>query len=308
MSIGAAAIGMLGGMLGARSQNRNQRRLMDVQYQNQRMLNQHGHDLQMDMWNKTNYGAQVKHMKDAGLNPALMYGSAGQGGTTGSQGGGSATGGNAAQVRMMDMQNMLIGAELRLKNSQAKENEAKANKIAGVDTEEAKQRIENLKESKTYVGLQSEYQKIENANRQDVIDTDLRKIGQDTANLKQQFDLTDEQFEDLVKEQMGKAMESVNNSKLIKEKVRLTKAQEQEVWEKLDIAYNQLDLQGLMTQASLSQADASMIRAKVEEVMRPMELKFEEKKVMVNSMTNIITSIISGISGGAQAFIGKREY
>jgi hypothetical protein len=27
----------------------------------------------MDMWNKTNYGAQVEHMKNAGLNPALMY-------------------------------------------------------------------------------------------------------------------------------------------------------------------------------------------------------------------------------------------
>jgi len=141
MSIGAAVIGAVGGMAAARSQNRNQRRLMDVQYQNQRMLNQHGHDLQMDMWNKTNYGAQVKHMKDAGLNPALMYGSAGQGGTTGSQGGGSAASGNAAQVRMMDMQNMLIGAEMKLKESEANKNNAIANKTSGVDTEAVRQSI-----------------------------------------------------------------------------------------------------------------------------------------------------------------------
>jgi hypothetical protein len=98
---------------------------MNHQYANQRLLNQQGHDLQMDMWNKTNYGAQVQHMKDAGLNPALMYGSAGQGGSTGSQSGGSASGGNAAGERVMDLNNALVGAEIRLKNAQAnKENSA----------------------------------------------------------------------------------------------------------------------------------------------------------------------------------------
>jgi len=142
MSIGAAVIGAVGGMAAARSQNRNQRRLMDVQYQNQRMLNQHGHDLQMDMWNKTNYGAQVKHMKEAGLNPALMYGSAGQGGTTGSQGGGSAASGNAAQVRMMDMQNLLLAAQKENIDANTTKTKAEANKIAGVDTEAVRQEIE----------------------------------------------------------------------------------------------------------------------------------------------------------------------
>ena len=142
MSIGAAVIGAVGGMAAARSQNRNQRRLMDVQYQNQRMLNQHGHDLQMDMWNKTNYGAQVKHMEEAGLNPALMYGSAGQGGTTGSQGGGSAASGNAAQVRMMDMQNLLLAAQKENIDANTTKTKAEANKIAGVDTEAVRQEIE----------------------------------------------------------------------------------------------------------------------------------------------------------------------
>lgn len=75
-----------------------------------------GHDLQYDMWNKTNYGNQVKHMKDAGLNPALMYGSAGQGGQTGSQGGGSASMGQAQQMKMMDMQNLKLGAEIEAIN------------------------------------------------------------------------------------------------------------------------------------------------------------------------------------------------
>ena len=36
--------------------------------------------LALDMWNKTNYEEQVKHMQAAGLNPALLYSKGGAGG------------------------------------------------------------------------------------------------------------------------------------------------------------------------------------------------------------------------------------
>lgn len=122
MSLG---LGMLQGafnMFGAGQQHRRQKELMDIQFGNQQQLNRQGHELQMDMWNKTNYEAQIKHMKKAGLNPALMYGMSGGGGTTtGSQGGGSASSGNAVQMHPMDMANMaLIDAERKLKEAQAR--------------------------------------------------------------------------------------------------------------------------------------------------------------------------------------------
>lgn len=41
------------------------------------------HGLSMKNWNETNYGAQMDHLKKAGLNPALMYAQGGQGGSTG---------------------------------------------------------------------------------------------------------------------------------------------------------------------------------------------------------------------------------
>jgi len=136
---GAGAIlGMVGGGMNARKQYHRQKKLMGLQQQNQMMLNRQGHDLQMDMWNKTNYGAQVKHMEDAGLNPALMYGMSGGGGTTaGSQGGGSAASGQAQTQTAMDMANIglikaqidNIKADTELKGSQKGVNEEQTRKI-----------------------------------------------------------------------------------------------------------------------------------------------------------------------------------
>ena len=48
------------------------------------------------MFDYTGYENQVKQMKAAGLNPALMYGSAGSGGST--QGGAGMAGGASAEI------------------------------------------------------------------------------------------------------------------------------------------------------------------------------------------------------------------
>ena len=119
-------LGMIGGHGQERRNYRNNRKLMELQHQNQMGLNRQGHDLQMDMWNKTNYGAQVEHMKNAGLNPALMYKGAGAGGTTGSQGGGSASMGSSQQGKVMDLQNALIGAQIKNLDSITNKNNVEA--------------------------------------------------------------------------------------------------------------------------------------------------------------------------------------
>ena len=137
MGIGSSLLGMIGGHNAQRRQHRDTKELMGMQHANQRNLNQMGHDLQMDMWNKTNYEAQVRHMKDAGLNPGLMYGSAGQGGQTGSQGGGSASMGQAQQMKMMDMQNLMMGAQMEKLKSEANLNNENANAVRGYKKDES---------------------------------------------------------------------------------------------------------------------------------------------------------------------------
>jgi len=127
-----------------RRQVRQEGNFMQRQYENQRKLNEQGRDIQMDIWNKTNYGAQVEHMKNAGLNPALMYGSAGQGGTTGSQGGGSASKGNAPKAPVMDLQSALIDAQINSMNAKAESDRANADATSGYKEDESRTRAIGL--------------------------------------------------------------------------------------------------------------------------------------------------------------------
>ena len=158
----STGLGMLGGMFGSRSQYKNQKKLMAIQLRNQQMLNQQGHDLQMDMWNKTNYGAQVKHMEDAGINPGLLYGQSGAGGsTTGSQGGGSAASGNAASFQAMDLQNALVGAQISKLISE-KNNIDQDTKNKGSENDLIQANTGNVEADTILKNLNSEAQKIMN--------------------------------------------------------------------------------------------------------------------------------------------------
>lgn len=145
---GSAAIGGVAGLLGMIGQKRrekrqmeNQQKLMEVQLGHQQQLNQQQYDLQKQMWEETSYPAQIAMMKKAGLNPALMYGSAGSGGTTGSVGGGSASGGQASMSQgepaQMGIEAIMamkrIANESKLADAQAKLLEAQAlNESEGV--------------------------------------------------------------------------------------------------------------------------------------------------------------------------------
>lgn len=86
-----AVLGLALGGVNDKRQIKQQGKLNEQQIAGNKEMGKFNQELQMDMWNKTNYGAQMAHMKDAGLNPALMYGMGGGGGTT--TGSGSGTGG-----------------------------------------------------------------------------------------------------------------------------------------------------------------------------------------------------------------------
>lgn len=175
--IGGAIIGgaanLLGNILGIGSgnkasekQHQYNKEIMALQqsYNKQNAMQQQEYN--KEMWDYTNYENQVKHLKAAGLNPALLYGKSGGGGVSANGAnisGSSAVGGNemsagAAYVNagsQMGMTMANIAADIAIKKSQvnandaaADKNRAEAAKIAGIDTKLAKAQ-EELTQAKT---------------------------------------------------------------------------------------------------------------------------------------------------------------
>lgn len=120
-----------------RRQHKNQKDLMSWQKANQMGLNEQGQELQMKTWRETNYPAQMEMLKEAGLNPGLLYGMSGGGGvTTGSQGGGGAAGGQATKGQSMDIGQMaLLNANRELIKAQTEKVKAETVKTGGADTD-----------------------------------------------------------------------------------------------------------------------------------------------------------------------------
>ena len=160
-SAGMNAIGGLANRIGQKKREKRQlgyqKDLMGLQQSNQMALNEQGRDLSMDIWNRTNYGPQVQKMKEAGINPALMYGGTGAGGSTSGMGGGSAGSGAAPKVENMPMDISALSGLSKLKEEKAlltaqKENvdadtalKGKQTTKTGAETGNLMQDIENKK-------------------------------------------------------------------------------------------------------------------------------------------------------------------
>lgn len=270
--IGAAAIGAGGqiasgvlGMIGQKKREKramkNQLKLMDVQFQNQKQLDKYGQELQMETWEKTNYPAQIAMLKDAGLNPGLLYGNGGSGGVTGSQGGGSAASGNAPapQPWPLDIgQAAMMAAEITLMKAQAKKTEAEANVISNTGQKEAETRIAKMiaettnEETKNkLIALEADIAEIEKANRDYKIKAEVQNVLQQTENLKLQNALTEAQFDDIVKETKYKAINTQLSGALIEADTKLSKAQAQGITTGIIQKWTELGL----TERKLNQED-----------------------------------------------------
>lgn len=129
----------------------NQLRLMEIQNRYNEQMAKNNQQRNKDLWDYTNYENQKQHIKNAGLNPALIYGMGGGGGvsSSGAQGQG-VTQPTDRSVEMklkqqgLGLQLASIASQVALNKSQAEKNKVEANKIAGVDTDMQKATIDNL--------------------------------------------------------------------------------------------------------------------------------------------------------------------
>lgn len=167
----SGAIGGIGSLLGLGSrkekkareaeEREHQRQLeyMALQSKYNKEQAQYTTELGKEMWDYTNYENQVKHLKEAGLNPALLYGQGGGGGSAAGAGSAAGVGLPSSTGVGMAIQWQTMEAQKSLTEAQAAKTNAEAAKLMTTDTEnveseteknkqeieESKKRIESLK-------------------------------------------------------------------------------------------------------------------------------------------------------------------
>lgn len=290
--VGAAAIqagsGLLGlglGNIGRKNQMADQEKLMGIQMANQMALNQQGHDLQLDMWNKTNYEAQIKHMIKAGLNPGLMYGQSGGGGTTtGSQSGGSASGGNAPQGGMpMELMAQMaqIASQTRLNNAQAGKLEKETPTTGNLgDTT-----IESLKAGITNTKALAEVNRVESELKNIDYLVKSGNVKALTQQLQHQILKTEYEMKKLKAEKDMTQIEADNFEKMYN--LKITKAQ--------------LENGAIAMGIKVDKAQIELIAKRIDEI--DANLDYEERKVKVmEALEEFNTGVGAEVLRGSQAF------
>lgn len=182
-AISGFVTGGIGNIFSNIAANRQQRQGIDMmheQYKLNQMAAEENQKRAKEMWNYTSFPNQVKKLKEAGLNPALLYGNGGEGGST--AGAGTASGSGLGNVGMaLTPQNYLLLSEAKL--NEAKADEARANaddkrgntepQVANTASiwqsiEESQQRIkesiQRMKESEAKISLMKANEKVAEAD------------------------------------------------------------------------------------------------------------------------------------------------
>lgn len=157
--------------------------LLNQQIRAQQKMGKYNQQLALEMWDKTNYEAQRKHMEKAGLNVGLMYGMSGGGGTTANTPGGNvgATGaegqkGEVGMALQLGLQAELQKAQIEATRAQANKTNVEAQKLAGADTEKTGQETRNLQVQNLILQHEEKIKGVESRVQQDTEADQLEAI------------------------------------------------------------------------------------------------------------------------------------
>lgn len=238
-SVAGQGLGLIFGAIGRKAQQNQQERLNEQQIKAQAKMGALNNQQALDLWNKTNYGAQVEHMKEAGLNIGLMYGGAGAGGSTGANAG-SVTGGQAEGASQQTAMGLQLASQLSLMKAQKENIEA--------DTEQKKAQTAET-------GLDTELKANTLDSETERIKQQLTKEIAEIVSLENRNIIDRETQQAQIKRIEAEAIGQVLDNELTKAKTNLTRSQTNQVEEAIVQAWRSLALESRkVTVAELQQA------------------------------------------------------
>lgn len=279
ISAGTTTAGGLLSMIGQKKREKramkNQEKLMGIQLFNQMKLNEQGAALQQQQWKNTSYPAQMKMLKEAGLNPSLLYGnSSGTSGTTGSQGGGSAQGGSAPAPQPMDISGMVAiakaNAEIALMKAQEKKTEAESNVVQTTGVKEAEARINKLIAESTneyakidLVKAQTGLTKIQEANEQYRIDSEINYRLAETKKSLIEGRIQEEAYQDIVDSYKYTAINQLAEIELKKSQISLNEVEKEKLVQSIYQEWERIYLQDRQISNQEYEADIRAFEARI---------------------------------------------
>lgn len=277
---GAQAAGGLIDMAFQGWRNRNQQKqnqaLINQQMQAQKEMGFFNIERQLDLWNKTNAGAQLDHYKKAGLNPALMYEGGAPGGST------NATPGNVGQASAdakagggYTGMNIIMPAQIKLMEAQARNLDADTAKKSGVETQLGQTTIEQLKATTTNVKVQTALTRIQKdiaeISQEDVTDAlslNAEKLQQEVLQLRNQTEISDQTKQTIINTIKQQYANAILTGMMMKSGIEVNAAEINKMAHEITQKY--LGLQQTQTQIGQKQVEiaqtSQQIRQKTDEI------------------------------------------
>lgn len=262
------------------------------------------HELAMDMWNKTNYSAQIEQMRKAGLNPALMYEMGGAGGIAQSSAGGGAagTGGSGGQgmgINTMDMANRAkeSKATVELLEAQADNQRAEAEATRGYKAEEAGARIESLNQgvenqraNKKLTEIQTEIEEINKYVAENTASLNVHRVINEVNYMEAQIEYLERQ--------------NWIDEKTKNEKIELVRQEVTKNYLEQELTKSRTDL----TRAEISGV-ATEISKKLSEIhYRGREIQVKEQEIMLKNERVTISELVpTAILDTARKIAGEKK-
>lgn len=299
--ISGAVGGLLGGVLGlGKSAEKRQweyeQKRMEEQFRYNKAMADYNHMLGLQMYEATGYKSQVRQMREAGLNPALMYGSAG---TTGqaTQGTGAGVQQGNTQAVMMGLNMVRMQKDIELANAQIEKTREEAK------TEESKRGV-----NESVQNLNKTISKLNTAKLDEIPET-INLIKEQVIAMKSNnvvLTATEQERIAIVWENTLKAQWEQIEARLsaeIKEKERDMLTAKQERWQE----YIDAEIRKLQAEGIEKEVNAKLAEAKISEILQMIgETGLNERKFGLDTIMGYINAGIRGASALAQILpIGK---